>query len=223
MKELLEYVVESTSSSRVLVFDDDVMVHTRFLEQLDIVQSSKCAEHVFRHGRGVALLGASEWVRNPDDDAAASRAPLTRMSCVGQGKWEQIEGEMNQMRGLEKKPISCYSIRSKTFGSFAVLYTRNAALKLLEWLEMNESSKQAMPFDHAFVALQEHGSMVRVMHPNIAIMDVRHESDVGANRTKQENFKYRLALCAEHSGCAVFGDTCALLAGSIIGLSLEGS
>mmetsp|Transcript_12504 Transcript_12504/g.45591 ORF Transcript_12504/g.45591 Transcript_12504/m.45591 type:complete len:190 (+) Transcript_12504:1182-1751(+) len=168
MKELLEYVVESTSSSRVLVFDDDVMVHTRFLEQLDIVQSSKCAEHVFRHGRGVALLGASEW-----------------------GKWEQIEGEMNQMRGLEKKPISCYSIRSKTFGSFAVLYTRNAALKLLEWLEMNESSKQAMPFDHAFVALQEHGSMVRVMHPNIAIMDVRHESDVGANRTKQENFKYR--------------------------------
>ena len=53
------------------------------------------------------LLGASEW-----------------------GKWESIEFEMEQMRTIENRALSCYSMKSKSFGSFAVLYSRNAAQKV---------------------------------------------------------------------------------------------
>ena len=83
----------------------------------------------------------------------------------------------------------CANTNSRTFGTFAVIYSRQAIPPILRWIQQADK-----PFDHMFKNRSKVGVSTRVAYPFLAIQDVRHASQIDQSRRSQDNMAKRAIL-----------------------------
>ena len=153
-----------------LVLEEDFLVHrdlcTNWQENRLCVQKAMTDD-------GVYLFGHTTW----NDEAWPL---MTKDACPT----ELLPGKCYEKNG----GTFCLHGTPKTLGSFANLYSLNAARFLLFWIE---ATKGLLPFDHAYAAMLEAGNAVRISSPPLIIADVSHVSTVNPSSALKSNVEYR--------------------------------
>eukprot|EP00041_Stephanoeca_diplocostata_P006643 m.90545 g.90545 ORF g.90545 m.90545 type:complete len:203 (-) comp16464_c0_seq2:1163-1771(-) len=164
----------------VLVLDDDTVFDCHFKERLmTLLKDHRCGSAVYSpKSAGVLLLGAAIWI----DGTFPERGPYT----AGWRLTDTMLGRAYASTGIQ--PM-CFNAHSKVFGSFAVLYHPSVFPLVLAWL-----SAEQLPFDHVYPYLIRNNKIVRVAHPNLAIQELRHLSQIDPTRKGQHNMSTRAKI-----------------------------
>eukprot|EP00039_Didymoeca_costata_P004938 m.77113 g.77113 ORF g.77113 m.77113 type:complete len:453 (+) comp12602_c0_seq4:167-1525(+) len=184
MSKLFRNLIQRNYTGNVLVVDDDVLFRCDFADKLkEVLQSPRCGNHIQKHAvqGGVLLLGAAVWINGTYPDRGDF--------CAG---WNLIEADLNWAKEATKATPRCFNANRKTFGSFAVIYHSAVFPVILKWLENTKTT--LYPYDHVYPMLFRAGYIVRVAHPNVAIQDVRHPSQVDTERRHQDDMEKRAEL-----------------------------
>ncbi|KAA8496146.1 hypothetical protein FVE85_2301 [Porphyridium purpureum] len=180
------------ASGNILVVDDDVVFECDFKEKLTrLLSEQRCSTMVLANSNpaGILMLGSAVWVNGT--------YPQKGWSISG---WflSDAEIEILNREAVRSTPFGetpnlpqCINAHARTYGSFAMLYHTSIFQTVMKWIEGPGANIQ---FDTMYPYLWQHGFMVRVAHPPIAIQDVRHASQVKDRGEKQMDMARRVQI-----------------------------
>lgn len=170
MEKVLSAAIER-GADPFLVLEDDFMLHRDTCERWKSAQA--CAGAALQM-RGVMLLGHTTW-RHDAWPIITSAKTCPEDSPLGTC-YEETNNHV------------CLHGTDATLGTFAVLYSLEAARFLLSWIR---TTKGFLPYDHAYKYMMEAGIGVRMAFPPIVIADVSHVSKVNPYPAIKQDVAYR--------------------------------
>lgn len=170
MRRLITYAKE-TNLERILVFEDDVVPHKNFDEELvRLLTDDRCGSAMMtKHSGGTIQLGSTVW-----------------------GYWDKIDiverKRASELPAGVVRPQLCFDSFKNVYGAFAVMYHQATFDAILSWLDRDVYE----PFDWVYGHLAEEGYVSVAAYPHLAIADTTALSDINSNRSpKQSNMSYR--------------------------------
>lgn len=151
----------ATGAAHFLVLEDDFLVHTDFVGRMHALQSDPCYGDALLAG-GVVLLGSTVW---------------------SEAAWAAMEPEM--------RTSSCVDACRSLTGSYANVYSRQAAVAAIEWIDVTGG---AFPYDHVYPALVDAGHPVKAAWQPLFVADVSHPSSVNAFVAHKTDVAFRHSL-----------------------------
>ena len=182
LRRLFLHALADPGIQSMLVMDEDVLFDCNFDKRIAVVlKDRRCggivAEEADEGPRGVLLLGGAMWEKS-------DMIRKTRVTA-----WNLTHTDITRRVAQFSEAAQCFNVHSRMYGSFAIIYHRNAFKTILQWIET-----AAVPFDNIWSYLHHHHVPVRVAHPFVAIQDVRHPSTVDLASVNKSNLLKRAKL-----------------------------